>query len=139
MTTKPRTFTTDLVVPTGYDVHAGAHVHVDATTTGWQYHDQTKDSNGRYRFGLINGSNARRYQPRLSTGWFTQIGSNGGLLAASVEHTTLTIAPGERYDVVVDFSRYRVGEQITLTNALGASRAVRVVNHTNARWNGRQG
>jgi spore coat protein A len=227
-------FPTDLVVPTGYNVHAGAHAHVGASTTGWQYHDKTKDyvypmaqrgatlwyhdhrmdftapqvwrglagafivrddaedqlglpggerdiplficdrafaadgslrypsldptltnpgvteefmpgvfgdvilvngapwpqlevSNARYRFRLINGSNARRFQLRLSTGGFTQIGSDGGLLAAPVEHTALTIAPGERYDVVVDFSRYRVGEQITLINALGEGRTADVM------------
>jgi FtsP/CotA-like multicopper oxidase with cupredoxin domain len=88
---------------------------------------QLEVSNARYRFRLINGSNARRYQLRLSTGGFTQIGSDGGLLAAPVEHTALTIAPGERYDVVVDFSRYRVGEQITLINALGEGRTADVM------------
>ncbi|MGY0232849.1 multicopper oxidase family protein [Longispora urticae] len=77
-------------------------------------------ANTRYRFRLINGSNARRYQ--LAGVPLVQIGSDGGLLAAPVRLDSLTIAPGERYDVVVDFSGYPVGTELTLTNALGEGR-----------------
>jgi spore coat protein A, manganese oxidase len=75
----------------------------------------------RYRFRILNASNARRYQLELRPGRapFVQVGSDGGLLEAPVSHGNLTIAPAERFDVVVDFSVYPVGTEITLVNGLG--------------------
>ncbi|WP_393100705.1 multicopper oxidase family protein [Streptomyces sp. LN325] len=56
----------------------------------------------RYRFRILNASNARRYElaldPARRGGSFTQIGSDQGLLAAPLRHTTLPIAPAERFD-----------------------------------------
>jgi len=43
-----------------------------------------------------------------------QIGSDAGLLAAPVPLDSLLIGPGERYDVIVDFGRYRPGTSVTL-------------------------
>ncbi|MQA81061.1 MAG: multicopper oxidase domain-containing protein [Streptosporangiales bacterium] len=78
----------------------------------------------RYRFRLLNASNARRYRlaldpPPPGGTSFVQIGSDLGLLARPVRHERIDIAQAERFDVVVDFSRYRVGEQVTLVNELG--------------------
>jgi FtsP/CotA-like multicopper oxidase with cupredoxin domain len=64
----------------------------------------------RYRFRLLNGSNSRIYALQLQTTsgsagpalW--QIGTDGGLLDKPIQVTTLTIAPGERADVIVDFT-----------------------------------
>ncbi|MEU6431265.1 multicopper oxidase domain-containing protein [Microbispora sp. NPDC046973] len=84
----------------------------------------------RYRLRLINASNARRYELRLdgpADSRFTQIGGDGGLLEAPVHHTTLRISPAERFDVVVDFSRYAVGSSVTLVNLAGADGAGRVM------------
>ncbi|MDQ4021349.1 MAG: DUF222 domain-containing protein, partial [Actinomycetota bacterium] len=53
----------------------------------------------------------------------TQIGSDGGLLAAPVRHTALDVAPAERFDVVVDFAAYPVGSEVTLMNSLGTDAA----------------
>ncbi|MFD7560764.1 multicopper oxidase family protein, partial [Streptomyces sp. NPDC059835] len=79
----------------------------------------------RYRFRLLNGSNARRYRLRLDVeggghGRFVQIGSDGGLLPAPRNHDILDIAPGERFDVVVDFAGHPVGSRITLRNTVAA-------------------
>lgn len=72
----------------------------------------------KYRFRILNGSNARFYRMTLQestdTGLrlgqpgpaFYQIGSDGGLLPAPVMRTQLLIAPAERLDVVVDFSGF---------------------------------
>ena len=58
----------------------------------------------RYRLRIVNASNARVYYLSLSNGTtFQQIGSDQGLLAAPVSVPTLTLAPAERADVVVDF------------------------------------
>ncbi|SFB97730.1 multicopper oxidase family protein [Streptomyces aidingensis] len=83
----------------------------------------------RYRFRLLNAANARRYTLALQDadgrrvpGALVQIGSDGGLLAGPVAHDTLTLAPGERYDVVIDFSaldKNAGGTELTLVNTLG--------------------
>jgi len=82
----------------------------------------------RYRLRLLNASAARRYELALAPGGeFVQIGSDGGLLAAPVRHTTLGMAPGERFDVVVDFAAYPVGSEVTLTNRLGRDATAQVM------------
>ncbi|MGR6922218.1 multicopper oxidase family protein [[Actinomadura] parvosata] len=82
----------------------------------------------RHRLRLVNASNARRYRLRLSPGGrFTQVGSDAGLLAAPVAHDTITMAPGERFDVVVDFSAYPPGSAVTLLNTLAGGPAGNVM------------
>ena len=78
----------------------------------------------RYRFRIVNASNARRYrlglEPAPTDGpVFTQIGSDGGLLPTPVRHDTILVAPAERFDVIVDFGGYPVGTEVTLTDGLG--------------------
>lgn len=69
-----------------------------------------------YRFRILNGANARFYRIALSNNLpFVQIGTDQGLLQGPVPVTRVLIAPAERVDVVVDFSRSS-GEVITLTN-----------------------
>lgn len=72
---------------------------------------------GLYRFRIINGSNSRVYNLRLSRGEkIYQIGGDGGLLNAPVLLNELTLAPGERADVLINFSRHSAGTKIVLTN-----------------------
>jgi spore coat protein A len=86
----------------------------------------------RYRLRLLNASNARRYQLALSPqppggGALVQIGSDAGLLAAPLTHDTIEIAQAERFDVVVDFSRYKAGDVVILTNGFGAGNTGKVM------------
>ncbi|TMR24397.1 multicopper oxidase family protein [Nonomuraea turkmeniaca] len=82
----------------------------------------------RHRLRLLNASNARRYRLQLAPGGrFVQIGSDAGLLAVPIAHDTIPIAPGERYDVVVDFSAYPVGSTVTLVNTLATGSAGNVM------------
>ncbi|GAA3533605.1 multicopper oxidase family protein [Nonomuraea rosea] len=88
----------------------------------------------RHRLRLLNASNARRYRLRLTPGGhFVQVGSDAGLLAAPIAHDEITIAPGERFDVVVDFSAYRVGSTVTLVNTLAGGPAGSVMRFVVAR------
>jgi FtsP/CotA-like multicopper oxidase with cupredoxin domain len=74
----------------------------------------------RYRLRLLNASNARRYRVAMSPALpLVQIGSDGGLLTAPVAHESIDMAPGERFDVVVDFSKVPVGTEVTMTNGFG--------------------
>ncbi|MHC4140484.1 MAG: multicopper oxidase domain-containing protein [Planctomycetota bacterium] len=73
---------------------------------------------GKYRFRMLNGSTSRTYTLTLSTGApFHQIGAEGGLLPAPVSVNQITLGPGERADVVVDFALHAAGTEIILTNS----------------------
>lgn len=76
----------------------------------------------KYRFRILNGSNLRGYELKLSNGEvFHQIGTDLGFLHHPVELETFTLEPGERIDVIVDFSKYK-GQEIILQNvAAGAN------------------
>jgi FtsP/CotA-like multicopper oxidase with cupredoxin domain len=76
---------------------------------------------GKYRFRVLNGSQARFYHLKLKTSLgttlpFFQIGSDGGLLNAPVALTKLLLAPGERADLVVDFAALPACTTVVLTN-----------------------
>jgi spore coat protein A, manganese oxidase len=89
----------------------------------------------RYRFRILNASNARRYELALDPGnaKLVQIGSDGGLLGGPVEHDSLLVAPAERFDVVVDFSAYDVGSEVTLVNRIGSGSTRQVMRFKVAR------
>ena len=60
---------------------------------------------GLVRLRLLNGANARIFDLRFSDGRpFHIIASDGGYLTAPVGLRSLLIAPGERYELLVDFS-----------------------------------
>lgn len=71
----------------------------------------------QYRFRVLNGSNARFYNIKMSNRMkFYQIGSDGGYLSKPVMLTSLLLAPGERADIIVDFSGITSGTSILLQN-----------------------
>ena len=76
---------------------------------------------GKYRFRIVNGSTSRTYKLSLSNGaTFWQIGTDLGLLEAPVALSEVTIQPGERADVVMDFAPYSPGTEIILANSAPA-------------------
>jgi spore coat protein A len=99
---------------------------------------QMEVSNTRYRFRVLNASNARFYDlaldpPPPGGKPFVQVGSDGGLLEAPVAHDRILASPAERFDLVVDFSRYRVGQEVTLKNLEGEDRTKDVMRFVVAR------
>jgi len=88
----------------------------------------------RYRFRLLDGANTRFYNLQFCVNDagvsqaehsaceagegnvpFYVVGNDGGLLDAPVKADHLLFSPGERYDVVADFAKYR-GKKITMRN-----------------------
>ncbi len=74
----------------------------------------------RYRFRLLNGSQARFYNLHFRPAGgsdlpFHVIGSEQGLLPAPAPMSGLVIAPGERFDVIVDFTGL-FGSTVMMTN-----------------------
>lgn len=69
----------------------------------------------KYRFRLLNGSNARVYEFRLSKGLrFNQIATDGGFLGKPYNTDIIKLSPGERAEVIVDFSGQKKGDKIYL-------------------------
>jgi blue copper oxidase len=78
-----------------------------------------------YRFRFLNGSNARIYKLAWSDGTpLTVIGTDGGLLQRPIEQPYLTLAPGQRADVILDLSRRDVGTAFELRSMPYSSEAV---------------
>ncbi len=79
---------------------------------------------GKYRFRLLNGSQARQYALRLENQAnptqvipFTLIGTDLGLIDAPINLDTIDpIVGAERMDVIVDFSGFPAGTEIVLRN-----------------------
>jgi spore coat protein A len=75
----------------------------------------------RYRFRVLNGANGRFFHltlvsvPTPNALTCHQIGSDQGLLPAPVPLTRVSLAPGERADLIVDFSSYG-GASVILRN-----------------------
>jgi blue copper oxidase len=68
-----------------------------------------------HRVRLLNGSNARLYKLAWSQDVsMTVIGGDGGLLERPLPRRTLTLAPGQRVDVLVDLTRLTPGTEVHL-------------------------
>jgi spore coat protein A, manganese oxidase len=72
----------------------------------------------KYRFRILNGSDSRFLVLAFNNMnlKFTVIGTEGGFLPAPVVLKELLIGPAERFDVIVDFSKFKRGDQIILAN-----------------------
>jgi len=70
----------------------------------------------RYRFHLLDGSNARMYNLDFGAAPVYAIGGDDNYLNAPAKLGKVFIAPGERSDVIVDFSKVPFGSVITVTN-----------------------
>ncbi|HET7480211.1 MAG TPA: multicopper oxidase domain-containing protein [Rubrobacteraceae bacterium] len=71
----------------------------------------------KYRFRVLDASISRSYRLALSTGDpFTVIATDAGLMPAPQQTDQLRIGQAERYEIVIDFARYRPGQQIVLQN-----------------------
>src|SRR5438093_11140766 len=57
----------------------------------------------KYRFRILNGSNARWYEFQLSSGQFLQIGNDSWLLPYAIPRTSIRLGLAERADVIIDF------------------------------------
>ena len=86
---------------------------------------------GKYRLRFLNGSQARVYKLRLENLAdpaqvipFNLIGTDGGLITAPIPLGDFTMAPAERFDVVVDFEGFPPGTEIVLRNDNGQTPVV---------------
>lgn len=94
----------------------------------WPWHPVSAT---RHRLRLCNASNARRYELRLTSPRgpvpLVQIGTDGGLLPSPQRRDSITLAPAERADVLVDFGALPVGTTVTMHNDLGSGSTAQVM------------
>jgi FtsP/CotA-like multicopper oxidase with cupredoxin domain len=90
----------------------------DRVTVNLAYKPFFKVERRKYRFRILNGSVARFYKLALSDGKsFYQIGNDGNLLPQRVTLTqTDHLGIAERYDIVIDFTKWNVGQSVFLVN-----------------------
>jgi FtsP/CotA-like multicopper oxidase with cupredoxin domain len=70
-----------------------------------------------YRFRVLVATVARSFRFALDTGDpVTMVATDGGLMPQSVEVGQWRQSSGERYELLLDFSRYRPGQQVVLRN-----------------------
>src|SRR4029077_11806714 len=90
----------------------------DSMTVNFAYKPYFEVEPRRYRFRILNGSVSRFFKLALSDGSpMIQIGNDGNLLPHPVTLTQLDEQGiAERYDVVIDFSRYKPGQKVWMVN-----------------------
>ncbi|HEY0565327.1 MAG TPA: multicopper oxidase domain-containing protein [Terriglobales bacterium] len=90
----------------------------DVMTVNFAYNPFFEVERRKYRFRILNGSVSRFFKLALSDGSsIIQIGNDGNLLPHPVTLTQLDEQGiAERYDVVIDFSRYNINDKVWLVN-----------------------
>jgi FtsP/CotA-like multicopper oxidase with cupredoxin domain len=90
----------------------------DVMTVNLIYKPYFEVERRKYRFRILNASVSRFFKIALSDGsQMIQIGNDGNLLPHPIPLTELDEQGiAERYDVVIDFSRYQVGEKVWMVN-----------------------
>ena len=69
----------------------------------------------KYTLGFLNASNSRAFNLALSSGDpFISVAHDSGLGVAPVEVESFRLGMAERYAMIVDFAKHRVGDQIVL-------------------------
>lgn len=83
----------------------------------------------KYRFRLLNGSNARVYEFRLSdNSSFYQIATDAGLIEKPVKLRSLVLSPGERAEIIVDFSKYNKSNKVSMVSEYFEIIEFRIIN-----------
>src|SRR5262245_15862782 len=90
----------------------------DVMTVNLLYKPFMEVERRKYRFRILNGAVARFFKIALSDGsTMIQIANDGNLLPTVVPLTQLDEQGiAERYDIVIDFSRYSIGQKVWMVN-----------------------
>lgn len=90
----------------------------DAMTVNLAYKPYFEVERRKYRFRILNAAVARFFKIALSDASpMIMIANDGNLLPSPVVLTALDeMGIAERFDIVIDFSRYRVGDRVWMVN-----------------------
>ncbi len=99
------------------DTHDGSGIFGDVILVNGSPWPVMKVARRKYRFRILNASVSRSYNLHLDSGGvFTVIGTDAGLMPHPVNVTSLRHGMAERYEVIIDFSKYPTGQRIVLAN-----------------------
>ena len=92
----------------------------DVMTVNLVYRPFFEVERRKYRFRILNAAVSRFFQLQLSdNSVMIQIANDGNLLPQPVPQTRLDqLGIAERYDIVIDFFRYNIGDKVWLVNVL---------------------
>src|SRR5258707_424451 len=92
----------------------------DVMTVNLVYRPFFEVERRKYRFRILNGAVSRFFKISLSDASpMIQIANDGNLLPNPVTITqTDQLGIAERYDIVIDFSRYSIGQTVSMVNLL---------------------
>jgi FtsP/CotA-like multicopper oxidase with cupredoxin domain len=90
----------------------------DVMTVNLAYKPYFEVERRKYRFRILNAAVARFFKIALSDGSaMIQIANDGNLFPSPVVLTELDeLGIAERYDIVIDFSRYSIGQKVWMVN-----------------------
>ncbi len=98
------------------DAHKDNGMYANTVLVNGKKDPVLKVKNEKVRLRLLNGSNARDYQFKLDNNQsFEQIASDGGYLNKGVSKKSVDIAPAEREEIIVDFSKVQ-GNKVNIVN-----------------------
>jgi len=102
-----------------YDDHSESGFYGDVILVNGRPWPLMQVERRKYRFRIVNASVSRSYEWALDTGDpFTVIATDAGLMPAPQQTTSFRHGMAERYEVVIDFSKYKVGQRIVLRNLM---------------------
>jgi spore coat protein A len=100
-----------------YNPHGHAGAEGDVILVNGVAWPALKVERRRYRFRILNASNATTFTLALSSALpLLQIATDGGLMARPVEVPRISMAMAERVEVLIDFSAYATGDSVFLRN-----------------------
>jgi FtsP/CotA-like multicopper oxidase with cupredoxin domain len=100
-----------------YDDSSQSGLHGDVNLVNGKPWPVMKVERRLYRFRVLNASISRSFRLKLSTGEpLTVIATDGGLMPAPQPVKDFRIGMAERYEMVIDFSKYKVGQRVLLQN-----------------------
>jgi FtsP/CotA-like multicopper oxidase with cupredoxin domain len=100
-----------------YDDNSHSGVYGDVILVNGVPWPSMKVERRKYRFRILNASISRSYDLSLDSGEpLIVIGTDGGLMAHPMPVAHLKTGMAERYEVVIDFSKYQIGQRVVMHN-----------------------
>jgi spore coat protein A, manganese oxidase len=100
-----------------FDDHGGSGLFGDVILVNGRPWPAMPVERRKYRFRMLNASISRSYNIALDTGDpITVIASEGGLYPEPQPVTSFRHGMAERYEVIIDFEKYKVGQRVVMEN-----------------------
>ena len=111
-----------------YDNNSESGLYGDVNLVNGRPWPNMKVERRKYRFRILNACISRSYRLQLSTGDpMTVIATDGGLMPHPMPVGDFRLGMAERYEVVIDFSKYKIGTKVVLKNLMPPNN----INYTN--------